>query len=86
MGVDIYEVDDFDLDDNVLTNFPKEQEPIYRKAIEEYGWDGLYIDEDAYWNDGTKDDSLYALKCIERRNLTDFWSVFDKLKSVIPNI
>ena len=65
---------------NLVTNFSKEQEPIYRQAISEYGWDGLYITEDAFWRDGRKDDKLFALRCTEKRDLSKFWKIFNNLK------
>lgn len=73
---------------NLITNFDIEQEPIYRKAIDAYGWDGLYIDTNAYWRDGTKDETLYALrwKYNEERDLTEFWRIFDEFYDEFPYI
>ena len=68
---------------NLITNFIKKERPIYQKAIEEYGWDGLYISEDAYWRDGTKDKSLLSLryKGEECGDLSEFWKIFRELKN-----
>ena len=78
---DLYKNDDCPENKNLLTNFAKQQRPIYQKAIDEYGCDELYISEDAYWRDGTKDNSLLSLRykgdwC---RDLTEFWRIFDKI-------
>ena len=64
---------------NLITNFDIELEPVYRKTIDTYGWDGLYIDTNAYWRDGTKDETLYSLrwKNNKRRDLSEFWRIFD---------
>jgi hypothetical protein len=73
---------------NLVTNFDIELEPIYRKAIDAYGWDGLYIDTNAYWRDGTKDETLYALrlKNNERRDLSEFWEIFDEFYDEFPYV
>jgi Fic family protein len=76
-------VDDSCLENkNLITNFIKKERPIYQKAIEKYGWDGLYISEDAYWRNGTKDNSLLSLryKGDQCRNLSEFWKIFRELR------
>ena len=75
----IYEKDCFE-SYNLITNFKKEEESIYRKAIQLYGCDGLYITKDAYWRNGYKDDKLLALRCTQRKDLTEFWDIFKRLK------
>ena len=67
---------------NLVTNFRKEQEPIYKKAIEEYGWDGLYITEEAYYLNGVRDYDAHALR-VKTNNipdLSDFWKIFYRIK------
>lgn len=67
---------------NLITNFDKCEEPIYREAIKLYGWGGLTITEDAYWLNGTKDNGMSALRWAtnERRDLSQFWKIFEGLK------
>ena len=77
---EIYLNDDCYENYNLITNFDKEEEPIYRKAIQLYGWRGLYITKDSYWLNGYKDDKLLALRCTQRRDLTEFWDIFYKIK------
>ena len=64
----------------LLTNFDKKEEPIYREAIEKYGKDFLYIKSDAYWIDGTHDESLSALWTSKNENLSDFWELLRSIK------
>ena len=65
---------------NLITNFNKNLEPIYKKAIKLYGWDGLYITEDAYWENGMRDETMSALRCNEHKDLSEFWEIFDRVE------
>lgn len=63
---------------NLITNFDKEREPIFRKAIERFGYDGLIITKDAYWMNGTKDNGMYALRWKNEdshMDLSHFWRI-----------
>lgn len=71
-----------DYGDKLITNFPKEEISIYREAIRLYGCDRLYIAKDAYWKNGYQDDNFFALRCTERRDLTEFWDILNRLKIV----
>ena len=75
-----FEADIDYFDNNLITNFKKEKEPLFRKAIEMYGWDGLYISDEAYWKNGIKDDSMKSLRTKNpAKDLSDFWRIYDKL-------
>lgn len=65
---------------HLITNFNKAQEPLFREAIKQSGKDFLYIREDAYWCDGTKDESMMALWSKRYEDLSDFWRLFEKLE------
>ena len=83
MYMNIYDKNCFE-NRNLITNFNKSEEPIYREAIERYGWDGLFITDDAYWRNGYKDDTMSALRFKndnERRDLSDFWKIFDSISN-----
>lgn len=85
MRCDNYIFDDFDCNRcpqnrNLITNFKKDLEPLYRKAIELYGWDGLFITDEAYWMNGYRDDSMSALRCKNFRDLSGFWRIFRELE------
>ena len=80
---DAWSHDDCPENKNLITNFTKKERPIYQKAIKKYGWDGLYISEDAYWRDGTKDSGLLSLRWSgeERRELSEFWKIFNDIRN-----
>lgn len=63
----------------LITNFDKKNEPLYRKAVEQYVKKELYIDKNAYWKNGHKDENMSALRCTTQMDLSDFWRLFDKL-------
>ena len=67
----------------LLTNFDKKEESTYREAIEKSGKDFLYIKEDAYWIDGTYDETLSALWTNKDENLSDFWELLRSLKKEV---
>ena len=69
----------------LLTNFDKKEESIYREAIEKSGKDFLYITEDAYWLDGTYDETLSALWTNKDENLSDFWEILRSLEKEDEN-
>lgn len=68
---------------NLITNFDKEREPIFREAIKRFCWNGLTITDDAYWIDGTKDNTMSALrwKTDERRELSKFWDIVHSIEN-----
>ena len=68
---------------NLITNFKKEREHIFREAIKQFGWDGLTITEDAYWRNGTRDRTMFALrwkKVNEIRDLSGFWKIVEHIE------
>ena len=67
-----------------ITNFVKTDTDLYKKAIAIYkkrtGDDVLFIDDNAYWSNGTKDESMSALRLSENKDLSVFWRIFDGLR------
>lgn len=72
------------VNNNLLTNFLKEQLPIYEKAIKEYqdktGDKTLFICDKAYWKNGRYDPRLCSLRACESKDRTDFWDIFKRIK------
>ena len=68
--------------DVLITNFRKEQESLYRQAIEKFGNPELFIWRDAYWENGTKDEDCLALRCSPDVDLSEFWKILEDLKKV----
>ncbi len=65
----------------ILTNFDKREEHLYRRAIKEFGGRGLYIDKNAYWKDGHKDNTMSALKYTGYDiYLSKFWKILECVK------
>ena len=76
-------LDLLDFESNLVTNFNKIEEPLYRKAIEEFGWGGLYIESDAYWRNGHKDPTLSALKTKDpSKDLSEFWRIVRRMQGI----
>ncbi len=67
-------------DDNLLTNFDKEETHIYQEAIRRYGKGGLFITEDAYDVYGNKIETCSALRRTQRGDKSEFWRIFDQVK------
>lgn len=65
---------------NLLTNFNKEQRPLYEEAIRRYGKGDVFITDDAYWNNGVRDDSMCALRCAVDKDYSEFWRAFELVK------
>ena len=68
--------------DVLITNFHKDQESLYRRAIEEFGNPELFIWRDAYWENGTKDEDCLALRCGPDVDLSKFWKILEDLRKV----
>ena len=68
--------------DVLITNFCKDQESLYRRAIEKFGRKELYIWQDAYWENGKKDPDCLALRCSDSFDLSEFWKILEDLKKV----
>ena len=73
--------------DTLLTNFSKSETEIYSRAIKKYeekcGDKCLYITEDAYWQNGHKDPELSALRTRERKDMTEFWRIFEQIEQEV---
>lgn len=67
----------------LILNFSKVLEPIYKKAIKEFGNDILFVDPVAYNVLGqqlTNYSALKARKNIKQSELEAFWKIFDKIR------
>jgi len=78
-----------DNNNSLLTNFNKNERPIYEKAINEYKKRGgnldIYILDEAYWDNGYLDESMNSLNTNNRRIYhTEFWNVFDYIDNRKP--
>lgn len=73
---------------NLLTNFPKEQELLYRRAIQESGWsDVLSIKDTAYTLDNRRVlPNFKALHTTSNKDHGPFWKVFRKIKKEMENM
>ena len=67
--------------DNLLTNFNKEERHMYEAAIRRYGKDDIFVTEEAYLNNGMRDPSLCALRCTGHKDRSEFWRIFREIKS-----
>jgi hypothetical protein len=67
-------------EDDLLTNFNEDKLPIYKMAIEEYGDDTLYIDEEAYDRRGNKITGYYALRTYSNKDRSSFWSIYRSIE------
>lgn len=66
-----------------ITNFPREQEPLYRSAIERHGDPSLVISDATFPPCIQTDKSLHRLATPDdwkRRDLSEFWQVFDRCR------
>lgn len=80
--------DDYDIadyyEDNTLTNFTKDERPIYEKALKIYtektGKNNIFIRDTAYdgWGNLLSDhNALCKLDCEDK---SDFWRIFDNIR------
>ncbi len=80
--------DDYDIadyyEDNTLTNFTKEERPIYEKALKIYkektGKNNISIRDTAYDGWGNLLSDHNALVTSDFENKTDFWRIFDDVR------
>lgn len=76
---------------DLVTNFNKKLRPIYERAISEYknktGKDILFIEDEAYWNNGHLDTTMNSLhiKCEHMCDLTDFWEIYHILEATMKS-
>jgi hypothetical protein len=70
---------------NLLTNFKKENMPLYDEAIRRYGKGDVFITDEAYWENGRKDESMCALRCTIDKDYSEFWRVFEMVKKAYDN-
>jgi hypothetical protein len=68
-------------EENLITNFNKEDLYLYEKAIEKY--DALYIDNKAYDGLGNRIKNSYALRTNDIDNMAnDFWNVYYEIENL----
>ena len=66
---------------DLITNFDKEEEPIFREAIKQSGNYTLFITKEAYWMNGVIDDSMMALRTTNKKqDLSEFWKIYNLIK------
>lgn len=68
---------------HMLTNFEKDEEAMYKKIIEIYGDDSLYISDKAYDIKGNILENHLALIDTKSKDSSEFWNLFDELKASI---
>jgi hypothetical protein len=71
-----------------VTNFPPEREPIYIKAIEKFGDEGLILVSTGIPAKGSTYLQPYFCSLHDtkgNRDLSDFWDVFDEVKKNTPS-
>jgi len=83
---DYYSIDEI-FESDLLTNFRKEEMPIYESAIADWEKESpenkglIYIKKKAYCRKGLLIDHCSALHIDgDRRDLSDFWEIFDYYK------
>ena len=69
-------------DENLLTNFDKEERPLYEKAIAMSGETTLYIREEAYDVYGNLIEEYNALCCTEHKDYSEFWRCFEIVQEI----
>ena len=62
-----------------ITTFTKDKEPLYQKAIDEYGDDDLFIEDKAYDIFGRQVYTMKSLHCRCHKDLSKFWEVFNRI-------
>ena len=67
-------------DEILLTNFDKEERPLYEKAIVMSGETTLFIREEAYTTFGSLLQDCNALCCTEHKDYSAFWRCFETVK------
>lgn len=65
---------------DLLTNFGESALPLYKKAIEQFGDDDLYISDKAYNMHGAKMENSFSLRTKIYKDRSDFWNLFDRLR------
>ena len=66
---------------NLLTNFDKEERPMFEEAIRQYGKADVFITDDAYDMSGRCVDWYHALRCTHDGDYSPFWRVFERVKA-----
>jgi hypothetical protein len=77
----MYDDDIYFEKENLLTNFGTSELKTYKKAIEIYGDDTLYIDDVAYDSWGNRLNGDYALRTKEYKDRSEFWELFRSLRN-----
>lgn len=67
-------------EDNLLTNFSDQDLPQYKKAVEIFNDDSLYIDEVAFDGFGRLLEGHHALRTNSNKDMSSFWRLFKSLK------
>lgn len=70
-------------DENLLTNFDKEDRPLYEKAIAMSGEVTIFIRDEAYDVFGNLIPECNALCCTEQKPYTAFWKCLETVKETV---
>jgi hypothetical protein len=69
----------------LMTNFIRNDKQKYLEALriykEQTGDQSLYVDNNAYLRNGRKDEGMCALRCTEMKDLSEFWKIYEYVKS-----
>jgi len=69
-------------EENLVTNFGKDDLRLYEKAIEKY--DALFIDNKAYDAFGNRIKNNYALRTKDIENIeNDFWNIYYEIQNLL---
>jgi hypothetical protein len=67
-------------EEDLLTNFNENELPLYKKAIQEFGDDTLFISDEAYTSNGYEINGYYSLRTTAHKDRSDFWRLFEILE------
>ena len=66
-------------EEGLVTNFHKDQLPIYQRAVKCYGEENLFISQDAYDINGTPIPDCCSLRKRYKSDLSKFWEIFNSM-------
>jgi len=80
MSYNIYSYLDDGFEEDLLTNFHSKDLELYRKAIELFGDNTLYISCKAFDRNGRTLKDCYSLRTKKDKDRSDFWNLFRTLR------
>jgi len=67
-------------EDDLLTNFTKDELTLYEKTIEKFGDDTLFISDEAFSGQGRKLRDHYSLRTTVHKDRGDFFDLLRRLR------